>query len=37
VVAKFVVFFAPPPSNPDLPIEATIKFINAPDIVVATH
>jgi hypothetical protein len=36
-VAKFVVLFAPPPPNPDLPIETTIEFINAPDIVVATH
>jgi hypothetical protein len=37
VAAKSVVLFTPPPSSPDLPIEAVIKFLNAPDMVVATH
>jgi hypothetical protein len=35
--AKSVVLFAPPLPSPDLPIEAAIKFLNAADIVVATH
>jgi hypothetical protein len=35
--AKPVVHFAPPPPNPDLPIEAVIEFLNAPDLVAASH
>jgi hypothetical protein len=35
--AKSVVLFALPPPSPDLPIEAVIEFINAPNMVVAAH
>jgi hypothetical protein len=34
---KPVVLFAPPPPSPDLPIEAVIEFLNAPDMVAASH
>jgi hypothetical protein len=37
VTAKLVVLFAPPPPSPDLPIEAVIEFLNATDIVAASH
>jgi hypothetical protein len=32
-----VVLFVPPPASPDLPIEVVIKFLNAPNMVVAAH
>jgi hypothetical protein len=32
-----VVLFAPPPPNPDLPIETVIEFLNALDMVAASH
>jgi hypothetical protein len=32
-----MVLFTPPSPNPDLPIEAVIKFLSTPDMVVATH
>ena len=35
--AKPVVLFAPLPPSPDLPVEAVIEFLNAPDMVVDTH
>jgi hypothetical protein len=35
--AKYVVLFAPPPPNPDLPIEVVIEFLSAPDMVVTAH
>ncbi|PWZ38009.1 hypothetical protein Zm00014a_028767 [Zea mays] len=35
--AKSVVLFAPPPPSTDLPIEAVIEFLSAPDMVVAAH
>jgi hypothetical protein len=37
VAAKSVVHFAPPPPNPDLPIETIIKFLNVPDMAVTAH
>ncbi|KAL6652002.1 hypothetical protein ACP70R_010927 [Stipagrostis hirtigluma subsp. patula] len=35
--AKSVVLFPPPPTSPDLPVEALIEFLNPPDMVVAAH
>ncbi|KAG0527550.1 hypothetical protein BDA96_06G242300 [Sorghum bicolor] len=35
--AKSVVLFAPPPPSPDLPVEAVLEFLSAPDMVVAAH
>ena len=35
VAAKHVVFIAQPPPSLDLPIEAVIEFLNAPDMVAA--
>jgi hypothetical protein len=33
----FVVLFTPPPPSPDLPNEAVIEFLSAPDMVVDAH
>jgi hypothetical protein len=35
--AKSVVLFALSPPSTDLPIDAVIEFLNAPDMVVAAH
>jgi hypothetical protein len=35
--AKPMVHFAPPPPSPDLPIEVVIEFLNATDMVAASH
>jgi hypothetical protein len=35
--AKSVVLFAPLPPSPNLPIEAVIKFLSAPDMVIVVH
>jgi hypothetical protein len=37
MAAKLVVLFAPPLPSPDLPIEAVIEFLNAPDMVAVSH
>jgi hypothetical protein len=37
VTTKFVLLFAPPPHNPDLPIEMVIEFLNTFDMVVTSH
>ena len=36
-VAKAMVLFAPTPPSPDLPIEAGIEFLDAPDMMAASH
>ena len=36
-VGKPVVLFALPPLSLDLPIEVVIEFLNAPDMVAASH
>jgi len=35
--AKPVVLLAPPPTSPYLPIDAVIEFLNAPNMVAASH
>ena len=37
MATKPVVLFALPPPSPDLPIEAGIELLNAPDMVAASH
>jgi hypothetical protein len=34
---KPVVLFDPPPPSPDFPIEPVIEFLNAPNMVAASH